>query len=124
MYNFRKEYGDWTRYRLLPKVKEIDLHYSNLGGASRDDPKKPYDERMADIYQKVLDELKSAFESGDVAYLLVIHGSSTSRPGNTTSRSQIRKLMGSKDATPYIARANSIQHDTVFVAAIKPCQSR
>src|ERR1035437_9916430 len=51
---------------------------------------------------------------------MFLHGWSTSRPGNTTSRSQVRKLMQSKESTPYIVRRDCIQHDTVFVAAIRP----
>ena len=106
--------GNWVQYRTLPQVKEIDLHYSDHGGMN-----KPYWERMDDIYEEVLQELKSAYESGDVRFLLIRHGSSTSHRGNTTSRSQVRKLMRSPHATPYLIRKESIQHPSVFVAAIR-----
>lgn len=47
-------------------------------------------------------------------------GCFTSRLGKTTSRSQVPKLMASKKATPYILRSQCIQHDSAFVAAIRP----
>jgi hypothetical protein len=53
-------------------------------------------------------------------YIMFVHGRSTSRQGKTTARSVVRKFMRSSEATPYIERRCSIQHETVFVARIKP----
>jgi hypothetical protein len=53
------------------------------------------------------------------SHIMFIHGSSTSRPGQTTARSQVRKFMRSSAATPFIERKHCIQHDTVFVAKLR-----
>jgi len=110
---WRKEQGDWTQFRALPNAVEIDLHRS---GTER--YPGPYEERMGEVWNDTLAALKSAFDSGK-SFLLIRHGSSTSRPGRTTSRSVVRNLMRSPAATPYIDRARSIEHDSVFVAAIR-----
>jgi hypothetical protein len=74
---------------------------------------------MASIREEALKALKNAYTSG-VTWVLFRHGSSTSmgwkRP---TARSEVRGLMRSKDATPYIIRAQCIQHPSVFLARIK-----
>ena len=69
-------------------------------------------------WQKAFEALKDAYQQG-LSYVIFTHGHSTSRPGQTTARSQIRKLMRSKSATPYMIRSESIQHESVFVAAIR-----
>jgi len=76
---------------------------------------------MEKVYQDSLRALQRAQDEG-YDYVLFTHGRSTSRRGKTTSRSQVRKLMRSPDATPYVLRSESIQHPSVFVAAIKPQQ--
>src|SRR6266853_5509834 len=104
--------GGWRQYRGAGVV-EVDFHKSEFG------PREiPYWEAMYEVYDETLAALKSAYEHG-VERVLFRHGSSTSRRGNTTSRSVVRGLMRSKEATPYIRRRDCIQHETVFVAAIK-----
>jgi hypothetical protein len=39
--------------------------------------------------------------------------------GKTTARSQVRRFIRSKAATPFIERARCIQHETVFVAKVR-----
>lgn len=112
---FKKESRNWVEYRSLPDVLEYDFHRAN------DDinaPKLPYYELMDQVWDDTLRILKKAYDEG-YQYVLYTHGGSTSRVGETTSRSQVRKLMRSKLATPYIIRKESIQHPTVFVAALK-----
>ena len=79
---------------------------------------EPYQNRMYAVYEGALEALKQAFEAGYES-IIFEHGRSTSRNGKTTARSQIRSLMRSKDATPYIDRKRCIQHDSVFVAVFK-----
>lgn len=74
---------------------------------------------MHEAYLKTYEALKKAFDEGFDS-IIFEHGSSTSGPGKTTARSQIRSLMRSKEATPYIDRKRCIQHDSVFVAVFKP----
>jgi len=81
--------GDWTRYRSLPG-EEI-----------------------------VLRELEEGFNDPNTKHVLYMHGKSTSRNGKQTSRSVVREIMRGKAATPYIDRRCCIQHDSVFVAALK-----
>ena len=100
-------------YRKLPSLMERDYHWSSDGSTGC------YHENMQLVWDDALRCLKVAQEEGK-EFLLLIHGWSTSRIGKTTSRSQIRKLMRSKEATPYLVRKNCIEHSSVFVAAIKP----
>ena len=109
-----RETGDWTRYRNLPgKVGEVDFHYG------RREPGTDYRDAMAGVRETALEALAEAQQRG-CQWLLLTHGASTSRPGQTTARSEIRGLMRSKEATPYVVKAQSIQHRSVFVAAIRP----
>ena len=109
---FKKEFGDWTKYRELEPL-EIDYHHDGgeLDGLS-------YYERMDRAREGSLAIIKRAQKDG-IPWVLFTHGHSTSRIGATTYRSVIRGMMRSKDATPYIIRKNCIQHDSVFVAAIR-----
>lgn len=109
----KHEKGDWTEYRKLPDLMEIDFHRSGSWHQAS------YNESMYAIGDEVLEALKRAQEEGK-KFLLITHGWSTSRNGKTTSRSVVRGLMRSKDATPFIIRSRSIQHESVFVAAIRP----
>lgn len=111
---FEKKGGDWTRFRELGDVREIDFHAQEGEHAE-----SSFHERMDEAYRTSLDALRSAQRDG-VEYVIFRHGWSTSRSGRMTYRSQIRKLMRSPEATPYIRRTESIQHHAVFVAAIKP----
>ena len=111
---FKRESKNWVVYRDLANLLEVDFHNGDSIGSIGS-----YHENMDAVYIRSLNALINAQKNGK-EYVLFTHGSSTSRIGATTSRSQVRKLMRSKDATPYIIRKNSIQHPTVFVAAIKP----
>jgi hypothetical protein len=114
----KKEDGNWTSYRErfgLSKDDEIDLHFA------QDDPngaRAPYDQRMADIKELVRNVLRAAQENGR-PYIMFRHGWSTSRLWRTTTRSVVRGFMQSKEATPFIVRADCIQHPAVFVAKIR-----
>jgi len=112
---FKRESGDWVQFRELPDLEECDLHFSQDGPRTMS-----FQDNMEATYNLVLRRLQSAHENGNTKYLLIRHGESTSRRGNTTSRSQVRKLMRSSDATPYIIRKDCIQHPSVFLANIKP----
>jgi hypothetical protein len=110
---FKKESGNWTKYRQLPNHCEVDFHRSEYGGRTI-----PYSEAMEEVATDALKALENAYQTR-LSFVIFTHGSSTSRPGKTTARSQVRKLMRSSDATPYIIRRDCIQHESVFVAAIK-----
>ena len=117
---FRKESGNWTEYRQLPNIMEIDFHAEDLG-----DPEEwmPYWKRMEEAKNRTLNALKKAFEDPAIDYVLFTHGLSTSHRGKTTSRSVVRGVMKSKEATPYIIRKESIEHVSVFLAKIKSQRS-
>ena len=109
---FKKELRDWKEYRKLDgRVREFDCHLGPDHG-------KGYHELMEYFYDEVLKVLKDEYNTGG-CWVLITHGWSTSRKGATTARSQVRKLMRGKDATPFIDRKRCIQHDSVFVVAIK-----
>jgi hypothetical protein len=98
----------------LSKSDEINLHFGK-----RDPSLMSYQEAMAGVTDLVVASLEQARRKGR-SYVMFIHGSSTSRRGKTTARSQVRGFMRSKDATPLIDRSGCIQHETVFVARLKP----
>lgn len=108
--------GPWDQYRSLPGLMEVDFHFANSG--SNKGRRISYHDRMGNVYQLAIDALRQAYSKG-YQYVMFTHGYSTSRRGNTTSRSVIRGLIRSKEATPYILRSKCIQHNSVFVAAIR-----
>lgn len=110
---FKREDGNWTRFWNLPEVKEVDLHWQGRGHGGS------YVEKMSKVRECAFQSLVEAQRDGNL-YVLFTHGHSTSRLGATTARSVVRGLMRSKFATPYIVRSECIQHDSVFVAAIRP----
>ena len=111
---FQRGIGDWNRQTLgLTPEQKVDLRFG------RRDPSIPYESVMAEVEQIVRDRLQRAQHIG-LDCLMFIHGSSTSRNGKTTARSVVRKLMRSKEATPLIERRHCIQHETVFIAKIRP----
>lgn len=114
---FIKGTGDWAQYRKLPNCREIDFHRSDPR-SKYGPPEDSYENVMAQVWDDALAALKKAQADG-IDFLLLVHGSSTSRPGATTSRSQVRKLMKGKEATPFLIRRKCIEHATVFVAAIR-----
>jgi len=108
--------GDWRQYRdsLEGPVIEVDFHRSDCG------PREiPYEQAMSEVESDTLDALKRAFDMG-LAHAIFCHGHSTSSLGRTTARSVIRGLMRGAYATAYIVRRDCIQHDSVFVASIRP----
>ena len=113
---FQRGWGDWKQYRStfgLSKCDEIDLHFGER------DRSVPYREVMAEVTSIIEGGLSEAQRRGR-SYVMFIHGKSTSRRGKTTARSQVRNFMRSKAATPLIERKDCIQHETVFVAKIRP----
>ena len=114
---FQSGRGPWERYRSqlnLSKSDEVNLHFGK-----RDPSLMSYAEAMAGVTALVAASLEEARRQGR-SYVMFIHGSSTSRRGKTTARSQVRNFMRSKAATPLIDRKGCIQHVTVFVAKLKP----
>ena len=117
---FAQGFGNWRQYRDwlgFSKDDEIDLHFGKR------DKSIPYDVVMDEITTIVQRGLMAAQQNGR-AYVVFIHGRSTSRRGKKTARSMVRGFMRSKAATPLIERNHCIQHDTVFVAKVRPLPSR
>ena len=118
---FQSGRGPWEQYRSqlnLSKSDEINLHFGK-----RDPSFMSYAEAMAGVTDLVVASLEQARRKGR-PYVMFIHGSSTSRRGKTTARSQVRNFMRSKHATPLIDRSGCIQHGTVFVARLKLIQRK
>jgi len=112
---FNQENRNWTEYRKLPKLCEVDFHPHDRYDDFRH---LTYDEKIYWWHEKTCNALQSAYEGG-FQWVLFLHGHSTSRPGKTTARSVVRGIMRSKDATPFIVRRECIQHPSVFLAAIR-----
>jgi hypothetical protein len=113
---FQRGSGDWKQYRSkfdLSNCDEINLHFGE-----RDRSIISFDEAMAQVTVIVEGALNEAQQSGR-PYVMFIHGSSTSRRGKTTARSQVRNFMRSKAATLLVERKHCVQHETVFVAKVR-----
>ena len=100
----------------LTEADEIDLHFGK-----RDPTQMSYRAAMAEVTNLVIAKLREAQLDGR-SHVLIIHGSSTSRRGKTTARSQVRNFMRSKDATPLIDRKGCIQHNAAFLAKLRESQ--
>ena len=105
--------ADWTTFRDLPLAVEVDFHR-----ADRDGPYL-YEDKMVEVWDDALAALKRAHRLG-LRYVIFRHGRSTSGPGRTTARSQVRKLISDPASTPYVVRRDCIQHESVFVASLRP----
>ena len=114
---FKKGTGDWTQYR-GPGVREVDFHRAQPKRERAFQGRFAFENHMAQVEEEALDALKKAYEDGTEA-VLFLHGWSTSRPGRTSSRSVVRGLMRSSKVTRYLNRRKSIQHNSVFRAAIR-----
>jgi hypothetical protein len=113
---FQVGQGPWRQYRSQLNLSESDEVHLHFG--KRDPSSMSFQEAMAGVTDIVVASLKEARHKRR-PYVMFIHGSSTSRRGKTTARSQVRNFMRSKYATPWIERSGSIQHETVFVAKVK-----
>jgi hypothetical protein len=96
----------------LTREDEVDLHFGQRG------PHQDYWEVMAEVRVMVENALIKA-QRNRRPYVLFIHGWSTSRPGRTTARSEVRQFMHSPAATPYIERNGCIQDEAVFLAKVR-----
>jgi galactose-1-phosphate uridylyltransferase len=119
---FKTGTGDWTQYR-AKGVVEVDFHRSehvrrDSLGFRLDPREQSYEAAMAAVRDDALAAIKNAYECGE-KWVMFTHGSSTSGPGKSTARSKVRGLMRSKKVTPYVYRRECIQHETVFVVAIR-----
>ena len=112
---FKKATGDWTLLQRASCI-EVEFHHE-LNDGRREEPY--YEEMMREVHRKSLAALEVAYTYG-IEHVLFRHGCSISRIGKTTSRSVVRGLMQSKVATPYIVRSRCVQHESVFLAAIRP----
>jgi hypothetical protein len=117
MYNFKKVKGDWRNWSTRKDCLAVDFHWNVFGKREKD-----YGSCMADVYETAKNGLIQA-QSENYNYVLFTHGSSTSRPGQTTARSTVRKLMQSKESTPYIVKKDCLQCETVFIASIRKLKS-
>jgi hypothetical protein len=112
---FQNGSGDWTQFRSMLNLAprdEIDLHFGKR------DRSTSYEDAMAEITAIVERGICEARKQGR-SYVMFVHGNSTSRPGQTTARSQVRQFMRSKAATPLIERKHCIEHQTVFIAKVR-----
>ena len=108
---FKKIKGDWKDLANTADIK-VNLHFG------RGEPGQ-WSNNMAEVSGIVTKTLRDAQAEG-CRHVIFMHGYSTSRPFQTTARSIVRAIMRSKESTPFIIKSQSMQHDSVFVAAIRP----
>lgn len=113
MSRFKIFEGNWIALRDLGVV-EINLHV---------DDRRPHGVSYQDVMYETYREAKKALiehQATGVKAVLFVHGHSTSRSGSTTKRSMIRRLMRSKESTPFIIRKDCVEHETAFLAVLRP----
>lgn len=119
---FSKVTGAWVELR-APNQAELDLHLKPEVQGEHGSRHQSFEQNMQDAYDLTLQALKDAVEESQDS-LLVVHGKSTSGIGRRSSRSVVRALMRSKEATPYIVRTKSLEHETAFLACLRPKSQR
>jgi hypothetical protein len=102
--------GDWGHFRYLGKIYHVDF-YLQEG--------KNFFEKMGQLQKITMKALKDAQDQG-YDYVLFNHGHSTSGPIMGSARSTVRSIMRSKESNPFVNKKKSIQHRSVFLAAIIP----
>jgi len=107
---FIKTDGDWDFLKYLGKIYYVDFYLPEG---------KSFYEKMEQSHRIVINSLKYAQDQG-YDYVLFNYGASTSRPVLGSPRSAVRSIMRSKEAAPYTIKKKSIQHESVFLVAIKP----
>jgi hypothetical protein len=111
--------GNWTEYRSRsPRMIEVDFHFADYNPRHYGPRESTFSDYMEQAARLALESLCKAYERG-LEYVLFTHGHSTSRMGRTSARSQVRAMMRSKEATPYINRRASRKDNSVFLAAIR-----
>jgi hypothetical protein len=110
-YVFQEKPGDGREWRKETSILIINYHDGpNYGRA--------YWELLKIFHERTIEALKKAQNEG-IDYVLFTHGSSTSRQGNQTARSEVRKIMRGKEGTPYIIRKGCIQYTSSFLAVVR-----
>ena len=107
--------SNWVEYRKLPNCIEVDFHWWSDTGRRE----IPYWEAMEQVEQAAFEAIEQAWQRG-LDFVLMTHGSSTSRIGQTTARSTIRGLMRSKRVSPFVVKSRSIQDNACFIVALRP----
>jgi len=105
--------GNWTDARCLSPAAEVDFHWSD-----REPDGGSYDDHMAEVRRFAFERIQQAHRLG-LAYVILRHGSSTSRPGRKTARSEIRSLLRSKESTPFIFKRKTIDFGSATLVAIR-----
>src|SRR6185369_6616919 len=115
----RRESGDWKRFRSLPDLVEVKLPLADEPERMNPGPcEEPRESFAAEVHRRTLEALQAAHRDHK-QFVMFVHGSPPIRRGRTTSRSIVRALMRRRSATLYIVRSECIQHEAVFVAAIR-----
>ena len=111
-YKFKTGFGDGREWKNHPKSSVTDFHYGKDHGME-------HWELVERWHKETMDALIKAQKEG-CDYILFSHGSSSSRQGWQTARSEVRKIMHGKEGTPFIIRKNCIDYGSSFLAAIQP----
>ena len=111
-YNFNIGRGDGREWKNRTDTLVVDYHDGPDHGMA-------YWELLEDFHKRTMKALKKAQKEG-IDFVLFTHGSSTSRQGFQTARSEVRKIMRGKKGTPYIIRKQCIDYGSSFLASIRP----
>ena len=111
-YKFNAGIGDGREWKKHHSISVVDYHDGPDHGMA-------YWELLEDFRNRTMEALRKAQEEG-IEYVLFTHGSSTSRQGFQTARSEVRKIMRGSEGTSFIIRKKCIDYGSSFLAAIQP----
>jgi len=112
---FIKKSGNLSELKDKKNIREISV--STCGTVAKAAQSRW--ETMNTLWETSLKELKKAQEDG-LNFLVIKHGKSPNKRGQVSIGSQIRTLIRSHAAGPYIFRSKCIQYESAFVVAIRP----
>lgn len=116
---FRKVKGNVEKFQKLGPNRVINVTKTNIATRNK---KLSNQEKIDEARRQTFAALKNAYED-EVKYLIIKHGKSPSKRGLVTIGSRVRSLMRSHSTGPYILRTSCIEHESAFIAAIRPKSS-
>jgi len=112
---FIKKSGNLSELKDQENIREIKV--SSCGTVTKAAQSRW--ETLNELWDTSLQELKKAQEDG-LNFLIIKHGKAPNKRGQVSVGSQIRTLIRSHAAGPYIFRSKCMQYESAFVVAIRP----
>lgn len=107
-----KSYTDHYGFDQRPDILHVDFHRAGTS------PGVSFEDKMRRTYREARAALRTARSRG-YAYIAFTHGGRELPRGRRSTRSVVRGLIRSPEATPYVERSRCILTPAVTVAALR-----